>query len=138
MADALQEQDQADNDHDHPGDAGQPPPGRVLHGLGCHVLLLTRLAALHPGDHLDGQVDEAGVDDPAAQRLQPRARTVSLAGDDERGFAQPPQRVRGETDGEQPERDKAVRLAREQLQRALLVTCAKEVVCIPLPTVPAS
>ena len=42
-------------------------------------------------------------------------------GDAERGLAQPPQRVAGEADAEQPQGDQAVGLACEQLQGALLV-----------------
>ena len=48
-----------------------------------------------------------------------------LAGDAERGLAQPPQRVGREPDGEQPERGQPVGLAREQLQGALLVRLAR-------------
>src|SRR5581483_12133301 len=44
-----------------------------------------------------------------------------LAGDAERGLAQPPQRIADEPDAEQPERDRTVGLAREQLQGACLI-----------------
>ena len=50
-----------------------------------------------------------------------------LAGDAERGLAQPPQRVGREADAEQPERDQPVGFAREQLQGALLVRLARAV-----------
>ena len=50
------------------------------------------------------------------------ASAVPLTGDAEGGFAQSPQRIPGEADAEQPQRDQAVGLAGQQLQSALLVS----------------
>ena len=67
------------------------------------------------------QVGQARVDHRPGQRLQPGAGARRLAGDAERGLAQPPEGVGREADAEQPERNQPVGLAREQLQGALLI-----------------
>ena len=124
-ADALDDQGHAGDDDDQPDDADQPPAAGVMHDRGGRILLLGGLVAVHARDHLERQVGQGGVDQPAAQRLQPGAGAVPLPGDAEGRFAEPPQRVGGEADAEQPQRDQAVRLAREQLESALLVGFAR-------------
>src|ERR1700722_2953069 len=124
LADALHDQDDAGDDDGRPDQADQHPAVGVAHGGGSEVLLPLGLALGLAVNHGERQVGEGGVDDRPAQRLEPRADAGSLAGDAERGLAQPPQGVGGEADAEQPQRDQPVGLAREQLQGAELIGLA--------------
>jgi hypothetical protein len=111
--DAFDREYHADDDDDQADEADQPPAGGMLHGRGGDVLLPLGLATAATGDDLERQVGEAGIDQGPAQRPQPGTRAVRVAGDAERGLACAPERVAGEADAQQPERDQAVRLARE-------------------------
>src|SRR3984957_17059255 len=124
LADALYDQDDAGDDDGRPDEADQHPAVRVAHGGSGEVLLPLGLTLGGAVDHGERQVGEGGVDDRPAQRLEPRAGAGPLAGDAERGLAQPPQGVGGEPDAEQPERDQPVGLARQQLEGAELIGLA--------------
>ena len=115
------DQREADDHDDQPDDPDQEAAAGVMHGAGGEVLRLAGLVGTLARDDLEGQDRKEGVDQPAHQGLQARARAVALAGNTERGLAEPPQRVAHEADGQQPQRDEAERLGRQQLQGALLV-----------------
>ena len=93
----------------------------MMHDRGGQVLLPAGLAAARAGDDPEGEVREETVDQCPDQGHQPGAGAVPVIGDAEGGLAEPPQRIAGEPDAQQPQRDQAVGLAGQQLQGALLV-----------------
>ena len=119
---ALEHQGQADDHDDQAGDTDQPPAAGVTHDRGGQILLLAGLATLRPGDHMQRQEGEPGVDHRPDQRLQSRTGAIALSGDAKGGLAEAPEGIAREPDGEQPQRDQPVGLARQQLQGTLLVS----------------